>query len=62
MDWEELDPKKPQQQRNLEVMGIAEIKEYIRELQTEITRALEMLSRKEKIQESAQNFFRKREN
>lgn len=60
MDWEELDPKKSQK-RNLEALGINELKEYIKELEDEINRALEMLARKEKIQESAQNFFRKRE-
>lgn len=60
MDWDELAPKKqPAQRRNLEIMGVAELREYIGQLQAEIVRAEAAITAKESVKLGAEALFKK---
>jgi uncharacterized small protein (DUF1192 family) len=60
MDWEDLDPKKsPAQRRNLEIMGVTELREYIDQLQAEIVRAEAAIAAKESVKLGAEALFKK---
>lgn len=60
MDWDDLDPKKkPVPLRNLEVMGIEELRDYIGELKAEIIRVEAAIAAKEKVKSGAEALFRK---
>ena len=60
MDTDDLEPrtKKPQK-RNLEPMGVAELRAYIAELETEIARVEEDIARKQKHLSTAESLFKK---
>ncbi|OJX80880.1 DUF1192 domain-containing protein [Magnetospirillum sp. 64-120] len=60
MDWDDLEPKKKVASlRNLEVMGIEELRDYIGELKAEITRAEAAIAAKESVKLGAEALFRK---
>jgi len=60
MDWDDLEPKKkPVPSRNLEIMGIEELQDYIGELQAEIVRAEKAIAAKESVKRGAEALFKK---
>ncbi|MGE5548049.1 MAG: DUF1192 domain-containing protein [Solirubrobacterales bacterium] len=60
MDWDELDPKKkPATVKNLEVMGVADLSEYIAALEGEIARARAMIASKQSVKAGAEALFKK---
>jgi len=59
MDLDELEPrKKPQEKKDLEVMSIGALGEYIEELASEITRVREAIAQKEKARLGAESVFK----
>jgi len=60
MDPEDLEPKtKKPVPKNLEVMSIEALSEYVAELEAEIARAQEMIAAKEKARVGAETLFRR---
>ncbi len=60
MDLDDLEPRKEQPKpKNLEVMSIEALREYIAELKAEITRVEQMIAAKDKAREGAETFFKK---
>lgn len=60
MDWDELDPKtKTSTPRALEVMSVAELRDYIVALQAEIGRAQAAIATKEMVKSGAEALFKK---
>ncbi len=60
MDADDLEPrKKPQALKNLDPMSIEELGDYIVELQGEIARAQEAITRKQAVKAGAEAFFKK---
>ncbi|NQV84443.1 MAG: DUF1192 domain-containing protein [Rhodospirillales bacterium] len=59
MDTDDLEPdKKKQMPKNLDVLSIEALGEYIAELEAEISRVREAISGKESAQAAAQTFFK----
>lgn len=59
MDVDDLEPQKQKPApKNLEVMSIAALKEYIGELEAEIARVREAIASKEKARNGADRFFK----
>ena len=59
MDLEELEPRKTQpKKKNLEVMSLADLEEYITELEAEIERARREIAGKRDHRSSADAFFK----
>jgi len=59
MDADDLEPQKQKPApKNLEVMSIAALKEYIGDLEAEIARVREAIAGKEKARTGADRFFR----
>jgi uncharacterized small protein (DUF1192 family) len=59
MDADDLEPKKKKPvPRNLDVMSIAALEEYIGELEAEIVRVRQAIAGKEKARSSADRFFK----
>jgi len=59
MDADDLEPQKQKPApKNLEVMSIAALKEYIGDLESEIARVREAIAGKEKARTGADRFFR----
>jgi uncharacterized small protein (DUF1192 family) len=60
MDLEELEPtKKPPTLRNLEVMSIEALQNYIEELRSEIKRVETEIAHKRSARAGAESFFKK---
>ena len=60
MDTDDLEPIRPKPApKNLDEMSIEALQEYIEELQGEISRAQEMIAKKEEARTDADSFFRK---
>jgi len=60
MDEEDLQPKQRQPDvKNLEVLSIEALEEYILELQTEIDRVRAEIARKQSARSAAETVFRK---
>jgi len=60
MDLLDLEPSTPQQKpKNLDVMSIEALQEYIAELETEISRAKEVIRSKESARKGAESVFKK---
>ncbi len=60
MDTDELEPeKKKPEPKNLEIMSIEALGEYIGELEAEIARVREAITAKQSAQSQADQFFRK---
>ena len=60
MDPEDLEPKtKKPTPKNLEVMSIEALHEYVAEMETEIARVREMIAAKEKARVGAETLFRR---
>ncbi|MCA1906847.1 MAG: DUF1192 domain-containing protein [Magnetospirillum sp.] len=60
MDWDDLEPKKKVAPlRNLEIMGIEELQDYIGELKAEIVRAESAIAAKENVKRGAEALFKK---
>ncbi len=60
IDLEELEPtKKKPQARNLEIMSIEALGEYIEELKSEIERVQAEIKRKQSARAGAEAFFKK---
>ncbi len=60
MDTDDLDPKKKKPEpKNLEIMSIEALGEYIGELEAEIARVREAITAKQSAQSQADQFFRK---
>ncbi len=60
MDTDDLDPKKKKPEpKNLEIMSIKALGEYIGELEAEIARVREAITAKQSAQSQADQFFRK---
>lgn len=60
MEPEDLEPRKPKpEKKNLEVMSIEALEEYIAELEAEIARAREAIAGKQTAREGAEAFFKK---
>ena len=59
MDTDDLEPvKKKPQQKDLSRMSIEGLREYIADLNAEIVRAEEAISKKNKAREGAESFFK----
>lgn len=59
MDADDLEPQKQKPApKNLEVMSIAALKEYIGELEAEIARVRQEIAGKEKARSGADKFFK----
>lgn len=59
MDIEELEPAhKKKQQKDLDVLSIEALGEYITELEAEIARVREKIAYKEKARVGAESFFK----
>ena len=59
MDTDELEPKKKQlEQKNLEVMSIESLGEYIEELETEIARVSASISLKNEAKKDGESAFK----
>jgi uncharacterized small protein (DUF1192 family) len=59
MDVDDLEPqKKKPELKNLEVMSIEALNDYIGDLETEITRVRETIKAKETARQSADSFFK----
>ena len=59
MDADDLEPpKKKADLKNLEVMSIEALNDYIADLETEIARVRETIAAKEAARESADSFFK----
>ena len=59
MDTDDLEPaKKKKQLKDLDVMSIDALGEYIAELEAEIARAQEKIAFKEKARAGAESFFK----
>ncbi|PIW27792.1 MAG: DUF1192 domain-containing protein [Rhodospirillales bacterium CG15_BIG_FIL_POST_REV_8_21_14_020_66_15] len=60
MDADDLEPrKKKPEPKNLDVMSIEALNEYIGELEAEIARVREVIKAKEAARQSADSFFKK---
>ena len=60
MDTDDLEPqKKKPQLKDLEVMSIEALHEYISELETEIARARDFIKGKHSARQDADSFFKK---
>jgi uncharacterized small protein (DUF1192 family) len=60
MDTDDLEPRKPKAQlRNLEIMGVAELNDYIAELEAEIARVRGVIKAKSSHRVGAENLFKK---
>jgi uncharacterized small protein (DUF1192 family) len=60
LDIEDLEPrKKPKEVKNLEIMSVEALNEYIAELEEEIARVRSAISLKESAREGAESFFKK---
>ena len=60
MDWDELEPrKKPAHLRDLETMGVAELRDYIDGLRAEIARAEAVIAAKASVKLGAEALFKK---
>ncbi len=61
IDPEELEPKKQKPKpRDLEGLGVAELQDYIAELEAEIARARAAIAAKQDHRSGAEAFFKKR--
>jgi len=61
LDPEELEPKKQKPKpRDLEVLGVSELNDYIAELEAEIARAKAAIAKKQDHRGGAEAFFKKR--
>lgn len=61
LDPEELEPKKQKPKpRDLEGLGVAELENYIAELEAEIARARAAIAKKQDHRSGAEAFFKKR--
>ena len=59
MDFDELEPRKPKPQlRNLDVLSIEELNDYIAEMKTEIQRVEEKITAKKAHLNAAAGFFK----
>ena len=59
MDIDDLEPQKQKPApKNLEILSIAALKEYIGELEAEIARVRETIAAKEKARDGADKFFK----
>lgn len=60
MEPEDLEPRKQKPaKKNLEVMSIEALQEYIGELEAEIARARETIAGKQDARQGAEQFFKK---
>lgn len=60
MDWEDLDPKtKKPKPRNLDIMGIEELEDYISDLEAEIARVRQAIAAKRSVKAGAEALFKK---
>jgi uncharacterized small protein (DUF1192 family) len=60
MELEDLEPQKEKPPpKNLEIMSIEALNDYIAELEAEITRVREMIAGKEDARAGAETFFKK---
>ncbi len=61
IDPEELEPKKQKPKpRDLEGLGVAELQDYIADLEAEIARARAAIAKKQDHRSGAEAFFKKR--
>lgn len=58
MDWDEPINRKPAK-KDLQPMSVAELTDYIAELEAEIRRARDMIASKQKDRHGAEGLFRK---
>ena len=60
MDTDDLEPKKKKpEQRNLEVLSIEALGEYIDDLEAEIRRVRDAITGKQEARKGAETFFKK---
>ncbi|MCA1939681.1 MAG: DUF1192 domain-containing protein [Caenispirillum bisanense] len=61
LDTDELEPRRPTlAPRDLEIMSVEGLRDYIGELEAEIARVHEVIGRKEQARQGAESFFRKK--
>ncbi|SOD97695.1 DUF1192 domain-containing protein [Caenispirillum bisanense] len=61
LDTDELEPRPPTlAPRDLEIMSVEGLRDYIGELEGEIARVHEVIARKEQARQGAESFFRKK--
>lgn len=59
MDLDELEPRnQPPQKKNLEVMSLEELEDYVAALKAEIARTEEMIAKKRDHRSSADSLFK----
>lgn len=60
MEWDDLEPRKAKPKpKDLQPLSVAELDDYIAELEAEIIRAREMIAVKRKERSGAEGLFRK---
>ena len=60
MSWDDLEPaKKPPETRDLEVMSIEALGEYIADLEAEILRAKAIIAAKKSVRAGAEGLFKR---
>jgi len=60
LDIDDLEPqKKPKEIKNLEIMSVEALNDYIAELEEEISRVRSAISLKESARDGAESFFKK---
>lgn len=60
MDLDDLEPRhRPQPKKNLEVMSVGELEDYVAELEAEIARTREAIAKKRDHRSSADSLFKK---
>jgi len=59
MEWDDLEPKKKKPApKDLHVMGVEELQDYIAELEAEIARAREAIAEKQKHRSGVEGLFK----
>jgi uncharacterized small protein (DUF1192 family) len=60
MSWDDLEPRKAKPlPKNLDNLGVVELREYIGELEAEIARAQSFIDKKQAHKAGAEEFFKK---
>lgn len=60
MDWDELEPRKVKPApKNLDVMAVEELEDYIADLEAEIARARQAIAAKQSVRAGAEALFKR---
>lgn len=60
MDTDDLEPRQPKpRKKDLEIMSVGQLEDYIAELEAEISRARDAIAHKGSARDLAESFFKK---